>query len=99
MLEKNFITFARQKNVILVFAAGNDNVLASANPQNRFVNATVNVAAVIRVSGVPLLLIMGWEPMYPLLVKPFIALGQAVMVSRWKMEPAWLLLSFLALLL
>jgi subtilisin family serine protease len=44
---KRIFDIARQKNVILVFAAGNDNVLACMNPQNRFVNATVNVAAVM----------------------------------------------------
>lgn len=37
---------AKEKNVILVFAAGNDNILAAVLPECRSTAATVNVAAV-----------------------------------------------------
>lgn len=42
---KRIINVANQHNVIIVFAVGNDNILASIPPENR-TNQTVNVAAV-----------------------------------------------------
>ena len=44
---KRIINVANEHNVIIVFAAGNDNILANIPPENR-TNFTVNVAAVDR---------------------------------------------------
>lgn len=44
---RRIIKVANEKNVIIVFAAGNDNIIASIPPENR-TNLTVNVAAVAR---------------------------------------------------
>lgn len=44
---KRIINVANEHNVIIVFAAGNDNILANIPPENR-TNLTVNVAAVDR---------------------------------------------------
>lgn len=43
---KHIIKTANDKNVILVFAAGNDNILTSIMPECRFSENTINVAAV-----------------------------------------------------
>ena len=40
------LTVAERKNVLLVFATGNDNILATIPPQCRFPNKTINVASV-----------------------------------------------------
>lgn len=44
---KRIISIANEHNVIIVFAAGNDNILANIPPENR-TNFTINVAAVDR---------------------------------------------------
>lgn len=44
---RRIIEIANEKNVIIVFAVGNDNIIASIPPENR-TNLTVNVAAVAR---------------------------------------------------
>lgn len=44
---RRIIETANEKNVIIVFAVGNDNIIASIPPENR-TNLTVNVAAVAR---------------------------------------------------
>lgn len=44
---RRIIEAANEKNVIIVFAVGNDNIIASIPPENR-TNLTVNVAAVAR---------------------------------------------------
>lgn len=44
---KKIISVANENNVIIVFAAGNDNILANIPPENR-TNSTLNVAAVNR---------------------------------------------------
>ena len=43
---QHIINVAKKKNVILVFAAGNDNILAAILPECRSFNKTINVAAV-----------------------------------------------------
>ena len=45
---ERIIQVANEHNVILVFAVGNDHILASIPPENRRIDATVNVAAVDR---------------------------------------------------
>lgn len=42
----HILTVAERKNVMLVFATGNDNILATIPPQCRFPNKTINVASV-----------------------------------------------------
>lgn len=44
---RRIIQVANNKNVIIVFAVGNDNIIANIPPENR-TNSTVNVAAVAR---------------------------------------------------
>ena len=44
---RRIIQVANRENVIIVFAVGNDNIIASIPPENR-TNSTVNVAAVAR---------------------------------------------------
>lgn len=44
---RRIIQVANKKNVIIVFAVGNDNILANIPPENR-TNSTVNVAAISR---------------------------------------------------
>ena len=44
---RRIIQIANKNNVIIVFAVGNDNIIASIPPENR-TNSTVNVAAVAR---------------------------------------------------